>query len=81
MGLDSHMQTSDRAIAPDTMETGLRLGPRVFFRSESTTSQAGLSGTALAFLLGTLAETCTRRATGGTGNPNRIALINLGGVA
>ncbi|MGF9662405.1 hypothetical protein AAIH25_11095 [Arthrobacter crystallopoietes] len=82
MGLGSHMQTSDRAIAPDTMETGLRFVPGLFFRSESTTAQAGLSGTALAFLLGTtIAETCTSRATGGTGNPSRIALMNLGGVA
>ncbi|MDQ0863680.1 hypothetical protein QF036_001261 [Arthrobacter globiformis] len=45
-------------------------------------SHTQISDRAMAHLLDTaVAEACTGRATGGTGNPTRLALIPLGGVA
>ena len=82
MGLGSHTQISDRAIAPGTPETGLCSGSGLFLSSGSTTTQAGPRGNVMAYPLDTaVAEACTRRAAGGTGNPTRLALIPRGGVA
>lgn len=82
MGLGSHTQIIDRAIAPGTPETALCSGSGLFLSSGSTTAQAGPRGNAMAYLLDTaVAEACTGRAAGGTGNPTRLALIPLGGVA
>ena len=81
MGLGSHTQLSDRAIAPDTPETGLCSGSGLFLSSGSTTAQAAPRGNVMAYLLDSaVAEACTGRAAGGTGNPTRPASIPLGGV-
>ena len=81
MGLGSHTQITDRAIAPGTPETGLCSGSGLFLSSGST-AQAGPRGTVMADLLDTaVAEACTGRAAGSTGNLTRLALIPLGGVA
>jgi hypothetical protein len=82
MGLGSHTQISDRAFAPDIPETGLCSGSGLFLSSGSTTTQAGPRWSVMAYLLDTaVAEACTGRAAGGTGNPTRLASIPLGGVA
>jgi hypothetical protein len=82
MGLGSHTQISDRAIAPDTPETGPCSGSELFLSSGSTTAQAGPRWNVMAYLLDTaVAEACTGRAAGDTGNPIRLASIPLGGVA
>lgn len=82
MGLGSHTQKSDRAIAPGTPETGLRSGSGLFLSSGSTTAHAGPRGQVMANLFDpAVAEACTGRAAGGTENPTRLALIPLGGVA
>lgn len=82
MGLDSHTQISDRAIAPDTPETGPCSGSGLFLSSGSITAQAAPHGNVMACLLGTaVAEACTGRAAGRTGNLTRRASISLGGVA
>lgn len=44
MGISSHTQTDNRAIAPVTPETGLCFGSEVFLSSGSTTPQAGPLG-------------------------------------
>jgi hypothetical protein len=82
MGLGSHTQISDRAIAPDAPETGLCSGSGLFLNSGSITAQAAVRGNVMAHLLdGAVAEACTVRAAGGTGNPTRLASLSLGGVA
>ncbi len=83
MGLGSHTQISDRAIAPGTTPaTALCSGSGLILSSGSTTAQAGPRGNAVAYLLDTaVAEACTGRAAGGTGNPTPLARIPLGGVA
>ncbi len=82
MGLGSHTQISDRAIAPDTPETGLCSDSGLFLSSGSITAQAAPRGNVMAYLLDTAAaEACTVRAAGGAGNPTRLASMSLGGVA
>ena len=82
MGLGSHTQISDRALSPDTPETGLRSGSGLILRPGSTTAQAGPHWSVLAYRLDTAAaEACTGRVAGGTGNPTRPASIPVGGVA
>jgi hypothetical protein len=81
MGLGSHTQTNDRAIAPGTPVTGLRSGSRRFL-SAGPTAQAGLRGNGSACALGPASEdACTGRAAGSTGNLTRSALMPFGGVA
>jgi hypothetical protein len=81
MGLGSHTQISDRAIATDTPETGLCSGSGLFLSSGSTTTQAAPRGDAMAYLLDTaVAEACTGRAAIGTGNQTRPATISQGGA-
>ena len=59
MGLGSHTQTNDRAIAPGTPVTGLCPGPGRFL-SAGPTAQAGLRGNGSAYPLGTASEdACT----------------------
>ena len=82
MGLGSHTQISDRAIAPDHPATGLCSGSKLFLSSGSTTAQAAPRGNVMAYLLDTAAaEACTGRAAGAPGNPTRPAFIPVGGVA
>lgn len=82
MGLGSHTQISDRAIATDTPETGLCSGSGLFLSSGYTSTQAAPRNDAMGYLLDTaVAEACTGRAAIGTGNPTRPATISRGGAA
>ena len=82
MGLGSHTQISDRAFAPDIPEAGHHARSGLFLSSGSTTTQAAPRRSVMTYLLDTaVAEACTGRAAGGTGNPTRLASKPLGGVA
>jgi len=79
MGLCSHTQISDRAIATDTPETGLCSGSGLILSSGSTTTQAAPRKDAMGYLLDTaVTEACTGRAAIGPGNPTRPATISQG---
>jgi hypothetical protein len=82
MGLGSHTQISDRAITPGTPETAHCSGSGLFLSSGSTTAPARQRGNVMAYLLDpAVAEACTGRAAVDSGNPTRLALRPLGGVA